>query len=176
MSKKSRRHSKEDARLTAEVASTMTLSELAAAFSVMTPDVTVGANTQRLRHWVREEAVRPSEFEHAGRGKHRQFGPEAKYQAAVLHVMTSSGLPVAYSTYIPDAMRIVSSHAAKWIAARQKGKTLALPPLIIGTTIAANAQVGVGNLKDAGGFKVADVALTIEINLTKIFSELDHGH
>ena len=90
--------------------------------------------------------------------------------------MTSSGLPVAYSLYISDAMRIVGSHAAKWIAARQKGETLALPPLVIGTTIATKAQVADGKLKDAGGFKVADVVLKIEIDLGRIFSEVDHGH
>lgn len=152
----------------------MTLSELAEALFPITPDV--AASTQRIRHWIREEALRPTKFERAGRGKHRQFGVEAKYQAAVLHVMTSSGLPVAYSTYIPDAMRIVSSNAAKWIAARQKGETLALPPLIIGTTSAAKAQVADGKLKDAGGFKVADVVLRIEIDLTRIFSKVDYGH
>jgi hypothetical protein len=87
--------------------------------------------------------------------------------------MTSAGLPISYSRFIPDAMRIVYAKAEQWRAARQKGEALVLPPIVIGITRGARAQVGQGELKDERGFKTADVVLKIEINLAKIFTEVD---
>lgn len=162
-----------DAALLFEVVSNFTLSDLAEALSPITPDT--AATAQRIRHWTREGVLRPAAQEHAGRGKHRQYSTDAVYEAAVLQVMTSSGLPVAYSLFIPDALEIVRANAAKWIAARRKGQMPKLPALIIGMTKKAKAQVGQGELKDTGGFKTADVVLKIEIDLTKIFMEVDSG-
>src|SRR5215831_8177326 len=51
---------------------------------------------QRIRHWTREGALLPSEFAHAGRGMHREYGPEASYCVMTLHCMTVAGLPIAH--------------------------------------------------------------------------------
>jgi DNA-binding transcriptional MerR regulator len=152
---------------------TLTVSDVAAKLAPIAPDV---ANTvQRIRHWTRENALRPAEFEHGGPGKHRRYGADAVYSAAVLHVMTSAGLPVSHSRFMTDAMRTVAAKAAKWKAARDKGEVLTLPPMIVGVTTGGVTQVGEGQLKDERGFKVADVVLKIEIDLTKLFAQVDHG-
>src|SRR5215831_16352919 len=52
---------------------TLSLSELAASLPV--PD-TPGL-MQRIRHWTREGALHPSKFAHDGRGKHREYDPDA---------------------------------------------------------------------------------------------------
>jgi DNA-binding transcriptional MerR regulator len=151
----------------------LTVSDLAVALAPIAPNV---ANTvQRIRHWTRENALRPAEFEHGGPGRHRRYSADAVYSAAVLHVMTSAGLPVSHSRFMTDAMRTVSAKAARWKAARDKGELLALRPMIVGVTSGGVTQVGEGQLKDERGFKVADVVLKIEIDLTKLFAQVDHG-
>jgi DNA-binding transcriptional MerR regulator len=150
---------------------TLTVSDLAVALAPIAPNV---ANTvQRIRHWTRENALRPAEFEHAGPGKHRRYSADAVYSAAVLHVMTSAGLPVSHSRFIADAMRTVGAKAAKWKAARDRGEVMALPSIIVGVTTEGRTQVGEGQLKDERGFKVAEVVLKIEINLAKVFAQVD---
>src|SRR5215831_15275615 len=89
---------------------TLSLSELAASLPV--PDTP--RLMQRIRHWTREGALHPSKFAHAGRGKHREYDPDARYCAMALHYMTLAGLPVAHSQFLEDAMHVVSSKAAKW--------------------------------------------------------------
>lgn len=153
---------------------TLTLSEVAAMLPA-TADHDSDSNLQRVRHWVRENALRPLKSEH-GRGKHREYTEDVKYWANVLHVMTSAGLPISYSRFIPDALRIVYAKAEQWRVARSKGEAVMLPPIVIGMTSAGRAQVSEGKLRDERGFKTADVVLKIKIDLAKIFAEVDrHG-
>lgn len=88
--------------------------------------------------------------------------------------MTYAGLPISHSRVMDDATQIVSSAAAKWHA-RGKAETLALPAMVIGMTARGATQVAEGKLKDEQGFRVADVVFKIEIDLAKIFSEVDRG-
>jgi len=151
---------------------TLTVSDIAAALAPIAPDV--AGTVQRIRHWTREQALRPAELEHAGPGKHRRYSGDAVYNAAVLHVLTGAGLPVSHSRFLKDAMRWAASKAAKWKKARDKGETLALPPMIIGVTAKGEVQIGEES-KDFRTFKVADVVLTISIDLAKLFAEVDRG-
>jgi len=145
---------------------TLSLSELAASLPV--PD-TPGL-MQRIRHWTREEALRPSKFAHAGRGKHREYDSDARYCAMALHYMTLAGLPVAHSQFLTNAMHVVSSKAAKWQTAREKGQTLTLPALIIEVTSRGDTRVSEGKSKVG-----RDTVLKIEIDLARMFAEVDRG-
>ena len=153
-------------------APTLTVSDLAALLASIAPDV--AGTVQRIRHWTREDALRPAAYKHAGPGKHRRYNTDAVYSAAALHVMTYAGLPISHSRVMDDATQIVSSAAAKWHA-RGKAETFALPPMVIGMTAKGATQVAEGKLKDEQGFRVADVVFKIEIDLAKIFSEVDRG-
>ena len=150
------------------IGQTFSLSELAAALSPIAPD-THGL-VQRIRHWTREGALHPSEFAHAGRGRHRQYGPQAHYCAAVLHYMTLAGLPVAHSQFLTDAMQVVRSKAAKWQSARGKGQTLTLPVMMIEVTSRGDMRVSEGKSKVR-----RDTVLKIEIDLARMFAEVDRG-
>jgi DNA-binding transcriptional MerR regulator len=153
-------------------APTLTVSDLAAVLAPIAPDV--AGTVQRIRHWTREDALRPAAYEHAGPGKHRRYNTDAVYSAAALHVMTYAGIPISHSRVMDDATQIVSSAAAKWHA-RGKAETLALP-MVIGMTAKGATQVAEGKLKDERGFRVTDVVLKIEIDLAKLFAEVDRGH
>ena len=87
--------------------------------------------------------------------------------------MTTAGLPVSHSRFMADAMRTAGEAAAKWKGARDKGEVLAPRPMVVGLTTAGVTQVGEGQLKDERSFKVADVVLKIEIDLTKLFAQVD---
>ena len=123
---------------------------------------------QRIRHWTREGALLPSEFAHAGRGKHREYGPEASYCVMTLHCMTVAGLPIAHSQFLTDAMDVVRSKASKWQTEREKGQTLTLPAMMIEVTSEGDTRVSEGKLKVG-----RDTVLKIEIDLAKIFTEVD---
>ena len=61
------------------------------------------------------------------------------------------------------------------MAARRKGQTVTLLPLIVEVATKNVVQVGLGKLRDEQDFKVANDVLKIEINLTRIFTEADRG-
>ena len=145
---------------------TLSLSELAASLPV--PDTS--GLVQRIRHWTREGALHPSKFAHAGRGKHREYDPDARYCAMALHYMTLAGLPVAHSQFLTDAMQMVRSKAAKWQSARGKGQTLTLPVMIIEVTSRGDMRVSEGKSKVG-----RDTVLKIEIDLARMFAEVDRG-
>jgi DNA-binding transcriptional MerR regulator len=152
---------------------TLTLSQLADALVPIAPDPAV--TRQQIRHWTREGALQPTEFEHEGPGKHRHYSRDARYSAAVLRVLTVAGLPISHSRFLKDLMRQVSPKAAEWNAAYDKGEVLALPPMIVGVTATKDGgaiQVAEERLKDERGFKTADVVLEIEIDLTKLFTKV----
>jgi hypothetical protein len=87
-----------------------------------------------------------------------------------LHYMTLAGLPVAHSQFLTDAMHVVSSKAAKWQTAREKGQTLTLPALIIEVTSRGDTRVSEGKSKVD-----RDTVLKIEIDLPRMFAEVDRG-
>lgn len=129
---------------------------------------------ERIRHWTREGVLQPIASENAAPGKHRHYDKASAYCAKVLNAMADLGLPVSQSRFLADAMQVVNSEAAKWMTAREKGQPTTTTPLIIGMTMGKAIQVGAGKLRDAHGFKVADAVLKIEVDLAKLFMEVDH--
>lgn len=157
----------------AAIAGQLTVGDIAAMLTPIAPDRE--STIQRVRHWTREGALRPVELAHGGPGKHRRYDDDSLYRAAVLTVMADVGLPVSQSRFLADAMQVVNSEAAKWMAVRKKGGPVTLPPLIIGVATGNTIQVGSGKLRDGRNFKVATIVLKIEIDLTRIFTEVDRG-
>ena len=110
---------------------TLTVSEIAEGLKPIAPDTSSTLN--RIRHWFREQMLLPVDQEHAGSGKHRRFGADAVYDAAVLHVLTDTGLPVSGSRDLVDALTRARIALPKWKAARAKGQTLDLTVFIART-------------------------------------------
>jgi DNA-binding transcriptional MerR regulator len=157
----------------AAIAGQLTVGDIAAMLMPIAPGLE--GTIQRIRHWTREGVLRPIELAHGGPGKHRRYDDASVYSAAVLTVMADLGLPVSQSRFLANAMEVVNSESAKWMAARKKGETVRLPPLIIGVATGNTIQVGLGKLRDERNFKVTNVVLKLDIDLTKLFAEVDHG-
>jgi len=147
----------------------LTVSDLAAALAPIAPDV--AGTVQRIRHWTREGALQPIAFEHGGPGKHRRYNPVAVYKAAVLHVLTTAGLPVSHSQFLADIMRRAEEKAIAWITTLDRGEISKRGPTIVGVTATGAFEVADMNLDDAERF-----VLTISIDLAKLFAQVDHGH
>lgn len=152
---------------TVTVAPTLTVSDLAARLASIAPDTP--NTTQRIRHWTREGVLPADESEHAGPGMHRRYADARAYSAAFLHVLTVAGLPISHSRFLKAAMPAVDAKAARWHAARKKGQATTLAPVVVGVTALGEVQVG-ERLKDP-----RDVVLKIEVDLAKLFAEVDRG-
>jgi hypothetical protein len=82
---------------------------------------------RRVRHWSTFGLLDPVGLQHTGSGRHRQFGVEALYVAAVLMRLADRGLPVGVLRLIasglakslkgPDA-----EYARLWEAAKRRPK------------------------------------------------------
>lgn len=153
---------------------TLVVSEIAEALKLIAPDTPSTLN--RIRHWFREQMLLPVDQKHAGSGRHRRFGADAPFDAAVLCALTDAGIPVSGSRALVDALTFARFALPKWKAARAKGQALDLT-VFIARTAQGFTQVGVLGLgeermKDQAGFKVADVVLTIEVNLSKLWAQV----
>lgn len=151
-------------------APTVTISGLATALAPIAPDQ--AATVQQLRHWTREGMLPPVEHPHSGPGKHREYAhPDAVYDAAILYLFNDMGLPISGSRILADALNQVRREIAK----RKAGKGKKAPRLIIaGGPPAGMTAVGVYGQ----GEKVVDrdTTVTINIDLEKLFAQLEHGH
>ena len=78
----------------------MTVGDIAAALKPISPDT--AGNRERIIHWGRAGALEPIGHAGGGPGKHRLYSSDAKFDAAVLHVLTSAGLPVNRSQFLPE--------------------------------------------------------------------------
>jgi DNA-binding transcriptional MerR regulator len=154
---------------------TLTVSEIAEALAPIAPDIP--GTIQRIRHWTREQMMLPVGELHSGSGKHRQYAAAAVYDAAILHVLASAGFSVSSHRELVDALSKARFEIAEWKPAKKKPLRL---ELIIARTAAGMAQLGVytedEEIVDHRGFKVADVVLTVKVDLKKLFAQVDsHG-
>jgi DNA-binding transcriptional MerR regulator len=149
---------------------TLTVGEIAEALTPIAPDVT--STLHRIRHWFREQMLLPVYQTHAGSGRHRLFSADAVYDAAVLHVLTNLGLPVSGSRALVDGLTFVRFE----IAERKAGKGKKNPRLRILSTALGMTMVGVfgegEKIKEHPSFKVADIVMTIDIDLEKLFAQV----
>jgi hypothetical protein len=154
-----------------EAMASLRVGDLAA---MMSPtDAEMDSIIERIRHWTRSGVLDPLDTEElAAPGKHRRYGDSAPYMAVVLNVMADIGLPVPRSRFLSLAMKVVREEEARWVEGGKKTPPL---PLIIGMTRKKAIQVRAGELKDAAGFKAADAVLKIEIDLARLFTEVDRG-
>jgi DNA-binding transcriptional MerR regulator len=153
---------------------TLTVSEIAEALEPIAPDV--AGTIQRIRHWTREQMMLPVGKLHSGPGKHRQYAATAVYDAAILHMLTNAGFSVSSHRDLVDALSKARFKIAEWESAKEKPPRL---ELIIARTAAGMAQLGVytedEKVVDHRGFKVADVVMTVKVDLKKLFAQVD-GH
>jgi DNA-binding transcriptional MerR regulator len=152
---------------------TMRVHGLAAALAPLAPDV--AATTQMIRHWTREGMLFPVQHSHSGPGKHREYAPDAVYESALLYAFNDMGLPISGSRALLDAVTMARIEVAQ----RRAGKGKKKPRLVVVWTPAGMATVGVygegEKIEDRRGFKAADVVVTIDIDLEKLFARVD-GH
>lgn len=152
---------------------TLTVSELAQALAPVAPDVP--GTVQRIRHWTRERVLFPVDLQHAGAGKHRRYAVDAVFDASILHVLTAFGLPVSGSRVLTDATTKARFAVPRWKAAKANGEVLELSLFILVTAegmTAVGVRVGKEEIKDAAGFRVADVVMKVELDLTKLFARV----
>jgi DNA-binding transcriptional MerR regulator len=159
-------------RLTA-AAEPLTIRGLAERLAPIAPDT--DATVQQLRHWTREGLLRPVQDLHSGPGVHRLYDEAAVYEATILSVVANAGLPISGSQVLAEAM----AQARVEIARRKGGKGRKRPHLILvrsalGMTAAAVVEAG-EKLTDSRGFKAAEAVVTIDIDLGKLFAQLDRA-
>ena len=142
---------------------TVTISRLAASVASIAPDQ--AATTQQIRHWTREGMLPPVQHQHSGPGKHREYDPDARFEVAVLSLFNDLGLPVAGSDILTDALKQVRDEVAK----RKAGKGKKNPHLIIAGGPPAGMTVGIYRK----GEKVPVAMVTIDVNLEKLFAQIE---
>jgi DNA-binding transcriptional MerR regulator len=152
---------------------TLTVSEIADALAPIAPDV--AGTVQRIRHWTREQMMLPVGELHSGPGKHRRYAADAVYDAAILHVLTSAGFSVSSHRDLVDSLTQARFEIAKWKSAKEKPQRL---DLIISRMATGEATLGVykegEEVSDHRDFKVADVVMTVRVDLRKLFAQVDH--
>jgi DNA-binding transcriptional MerR regulator len=138
---------------------------LAASIASIAPNQ--ATTVQQIRHWTREGMLPPVEHLHSGAGKHREYDrASAPYEAAVLHLFNDLGLPISGSPILPDALEQVRREVAK----RKSGKGKKNPHLII----AGGPPTGMTAVRIYGqGEKVRDAVVTIDIDLGKLFAQIE---
>jgi DNA-binding transcriptional MerR regulator len=138
---------------------------LAASIASIAPNQ--ATTVQQIRHWTREGMLPPIEHPHSGAGKHREYDlASARYQAAVLHLFNDLGLPISGSRILTDALDQVRRELAK----RNAGKGKKNPHLII----AGGPPAGMTAVRIYGqGEKVRDAVVTIDIDLEKLFAQIE---
>jgi DNA-binding transcriptional MerR regulator len=149
---------------------TLKVSDIAEALAPIAPDVE--GTIQRIRHWTREGLMLPVDVMHEGPGKHRQYAADAVYDAAVLQVMTNAGLSVNSVRHLVEALKRIRSQIPKW---KKDGRPF---KLVISRTAVGLSSVELLTGKDnkviigVPTFKLADVVMTIHVNLGKLFVQV----
>jgi hypothetical protein len=92
------------------------LGHLTRRLTAIAPDT--ATNIERIRHWTREGLLVPIANLHRGTGKHRRYGNEAAYDAAVLMVLAETGLNVISLPYVRKALRLARTARARWMKDR----------------------------------------------------------
>lgn len=136
----------------------MTVGDIAAALKPISPDT--AGNRERIIHWGRAGALEPIGHAGGGPGKHRLYSSDAKFDAAVLHVLTSAGLPVNRSQFLPDVMAYARAQLVRW----KKAPTKPLPALVISSTAEGGISVGAAAANNA--------VMTISIDLAKVWARV----
>lgn len=133
----------------------MTVGDIAAAIAPIAPN-----SRERIMHWSKTGVLEAIGREHAGPGNHRLYSADVRYDAALLHVMTSVGLPAHNSQFLPEAMTFARAQLARWKKSRDKS----LAPLTISVTAKGGVSVG----STAG----ADAVMTISVDLAKVWARV----
>lgn len=147
---------------------TVTISGLASTIATIAPDQ--AATVQQIRHWTREGMLPPVQHPHSGPGKHREYTRDAAYEAAILQVFNGLGLPISGSLSLLGALDQVRREVAK----RKVGKGKKNPHLIIAGGPPAGVTVA-GIFGQAEKIPNHPFIVTIDINLAKLFEEVERG-
>ena len=107
---------------------TLTVGEIVEQLGAVTSD-SAAALSERIRHWTREGLLVPVAQHHAGTGRHRRYGLDSSYDAAVLDALASAGLHLVSRPYIRDVLRHARAALHKCRQAIGAGSTL--PPLFL---------------------------------------------
>ena len=146
---------------------TLTVGQIVEQLGPVAPDA--GAMSERIRHWTREGLLLPVNQHHAGTGRHRRYGPDASYEAAILNALATAGLQLVSRPYIQTALSKARAALHEWHQARTAGRKLPVFFLVIlhdMTRIGGEptASIHEGTVKHD---RAAEI--TIVINLSQLF-------
>jgi DNA-binding transcriptional MerR regulator len=146
---------------------TLTVGQIVEQLGPVAPDA--GAVSERIRHWTREGLILPVDQHHAGTGRHRRYGPDAVYEAAILNALATVGLQLVSRPYIHSALSQVRTALRTWQQAESSGRKLPLFYLVIShdmSRIGGEPTVSIqeGRVKD-----IATSEIAIVLNLSQLF-------
>jgi DNA-binding transcriptional MerR regulator len=146
---------------------TITVGEIVKQLGPVAPDA--AAMSERIRHWTREGLLRPVKQYHGGTGRHRRYGPDASYEAAILNALATAGLQLVSRPYIQAALSQAKAALQKWQEARSAGRKLPLFFLVILHDITRiggepTASIHEGMVKQSPTAEIA-----IILNLSQLF-------
>jgi hypothetical protein len=110
-------------------APTLTVGQIVEQLGPVAPDA--AAISERIRHWTREGLLLPVHQHHAGTGRHRRYGPDASYEAAILNALAAAGLQLVSRPYIQAALSEARAALHEWRQARSAGRKLPVFFLVI---------------------------------------------
>jgi hypothetical protein len=108
---------------------TLTVGQIVERLAPIAPDA--AAMNERIRHWTRERLLLPVDQHHAGTGRHRRYGPDASYEAAILNALATAGLQLVSRRYVHEALSQARAALQKCHQAMRAGQKLPLFFLVI---------------------------------------------
>jgi hypothetical protein len=146
---------------------TLTVGQIVEQLGAVTAD-SRATTTERIRHWTREGLLVPVDQHHAGTGRHRGYGSDISYEAAVLDTLASAGLHLVSRPYIQTVLSHARAALRDWRQAITAGQKPPLFFLVISheKRIGSEPTVSIheGGVKDA-----ATAEIMILVNLSQLF-------
>jgi hypothetical protein len=147
---------------------TLTVGQIVEQLGAVTAD-SRATMSERIRHWTREGLLVPVDQHHAGTGRHRGYGSDTGYEAAVLDALASAGLHLVSRPYIQAVLSHARAVLRDWRQAISAGHKPPLFFLVIShevTRIGGEPTVSIHE----GGVKHAPTAeIMIVVNLSQLF-------
>jgi DNA-binding transcriptional MerR regulator len=146
---------------------TLTVGQIVEQLGPVAPDA--GAMSERIRHWTREGLLLPVNQHHAGTGRHRRYGPDASYEAAILNALATAGLQLVSRPYIQTALSKARAALHEWHQARTAGRKLPVFFLVILHDVTRIGGEPTASIHEGTVKHDRAAEITIVINLSQLF-------
>jgi len=146
---------------------TLTVGQIVEQLGPVAPDA--AAMSERIRHWTREGLLLPVDQHHAGTGRHRRYGSDAVYEAAILNALATAGLHLVSRPYIQAALSQARAALQKWQQARNAGHKLPLFFLVILHDITRISGEPTASIHEGMVKQSPTAEIAIILNLSQLF-------